>query len=769
MRIWEWLKKSRGGCRDRLDEYPGAEKMMTHQRALYPAHAAAKPAWLVWLPHVLVACWLLYLGASIWQHVLYSVQPPLYDPLGYIQKALHFWQALERGELFNPLNIDPVSRPPGTILMSYPFGFTPDFHGYHFRSVFLPILSIVAAVYIVAGLAQLKASGWWVAAIALLCSSLPMFYHFDWIEGLYCTSRWGLVDNFQAGIAAMGTAATVRSLMKRSFPWLIFGALLAAFTLLIKPSGLMIMALTGLIWIMFVAADWFLGSKHKSHDHSLRRYAFKGGATILIVYSCITALCIFSGYFSKGNLGYAQQALEVMREVLQIPFQQILALFHNSAGEALPLWVIWVGVLFMYRFLAVREGNKPLPVGVLVLLVGSLFAWILGAWYWLIVQAGGSQIRYFYPFLLMGVVCMIPVAFYIWPRVNRPIRNIAMVICFLPALNIGGLLAAGDSPSITWQKIAGVSISVGIGREEVRQANTFLHELRKVKKDARVYSFSSGVPSFIFENVGMYEEIIHPELPVFHVTIPLDWVRGFAVRVEEILSCDYMLTRKVGSSDAGSLLAVKKLDSFGAETLAFEIWLSTLNAKSGVETVSDGQALCLLRIVDRNALNHAIDAFVSACSWRPEFVAANRPVWWSAEEVLDHFGIFAAEEIDFGGIYKLHALSISRISDGVKIDVWWEELRHEEANNQRYMFFHLVDTSGKIIYNKEIELFPYRPMDTEKRWRHGAVQFNGALSDGNLASLAFGIYQPSGQFLLPDKNIPSDWEGRRVLIPLSAI
>lgn len=726
-----------------------------------------KSKWQSWLPHVLVMIWLLYLGITIWQHALHSVQPPLYDPLGYMQKAMHFWQALERGELFNPLNLEPMSRPPGTILMSYPFGFTPDFHGFHFRSVFLPILCTVAAVYTVAGKTRERTSGWWVAAIALLCSSLPMFYHFDWVEGLHSPTRWGLVDNFQAGIAAMGTAATVRSLMTRSLLWLLFGALLAAFTLLIKPSGLMIMALIGLIWIMFVALEWFRASKHKHHDSSLRAYVFKGGSSILIIYICITALCVFSGYLSMSNFVYAQQALKVMRDMLQLPFQQILLLFHHSSGEVLPLWVLWVGVLFMYRFLTAREGNKP-PVGVLGLLVGSLFVWSLGTWYWLVVQAGGSQIRYFYPFMLMGVVCMIPSALFIWPQVNRIIRKILMAICFLSALNIGGLLAAGDSPSITWQKIAGVSISVGTDMEVVRQAYTFLHELRKVKKNAKVYSFSNGVPSFIFENVGMYEEIIHRELSVFHLVIPLDWVRGFGVRVDEILSCDYILIRKVGGSDAGGLLAVKKLDSFGAERLAFEIWLSTLNAQSGVETVSDGQVLRLLRIVDRNALNHAIDTFVSARFWRPEFLAANRPVWWNTDTVKATYRKLAAEDIGFGGVYKLHALAIKNVEQGIKIDVWWEELRHEEANNQRHLFFHLVDKSGKIIYNQQIALFPYNPLDAEKRWRHAATTFNGVLSDGNLMSLAFGIYQPSGQFLLSDKKMLTDWEGRRVLVPLSA-
>ncbi len=739
---------------------------MRNRREPCPAHEAV---WLVWLPHVLVACWLLYLCISIWQHVLNSAQPPLYDPLGYIQKAMHFWQALDRGELFNPLNLDPVSRPPGTILMSYPFGFTPDFRGFKFRSVFLPVLCMVAAVYIVAGVTRARTSGWWVAAIVFLCSSLPMFYYFDRVEDLYSTTRWGLVDNFQAGIAAMATAATVKSLMTRSWLWLLFGAVLAAFTLLIKPSGLMIIALTGLIWIMCVAVEWFRVSKYKPRDHSWRAYVFKGGSSILIIYLSITALCVFSDYFSKSNFEYAQQALKVMREELQLPFQQILLLFHHSAGEALPLWMLGVDILFMYRYLTVREDDEPLPVRILGLLVGSLFVWSLGMWYWLVAQAGGSQIRYFYPFMLMGVVCMIPAALYIWPQVNRLVRIVLMAICFLPALNIGALLAAGDRPPITWQKIAGVSISVGADKEVVQQARTFLQELRKVKKDARIYSFSNGVLPSIFENVGMYEEIIHRELPAFHLVIPMDWVRGFAVRIDEILSCDYILIRKVEGPDTGALLALKKIDSFGAESSAFEIWLSTLNSPSGVEAVSDGQVLRLLRIVDRNALNHAIDTFVSTRSWRPEFLTANAPVWWNADTVKAAYGKLTAEAVGFGGIYRLHALAINRVEQGIKIDVWWEELRHEEANSQRYLFFNFVDRSGKIIYNQQIALFPYKPLDAGKSWRHGTITFNGELSEGNLTSLAFGIYQPSGQFLLADEIMPSDWGGRRILLPLSAI
>ncbi len=101
--------------------------------------------------------------------------------------------------------------------MSYPFGLTPDFHGFYFRSIFLPILSIVAAVYIVAGIAQVKASGWRVAAMAFLFSSLPMFYWMDWNDERWNNNGWGMVDNFQAGIAAMAVAAVLKSQMTRSW------------------------------------------------------------------------------------------------------------------------------------------------------------------------------------------------------------------------------------------------------------------------------------------------------------------------------------------------------------------------------------------------------------------------------------------------------------------------------------------------------------------------------------------------------------------------
>jgi len=128
----------------------------------------------------------------------------------------------------------------------------------------------------------------------------------------------------------------------------------------------------------------------------------------------------------------------------------------------------------------------------------------------------------------------------------------------------------------------------------------------------------------------------------------------------------------------------------------------------------------------------------------------------------------AAEEIGFDGIYQLHALSVNRVGNGIRIEVWWEELRHEEANNQRYLFLHLLDSSGAILHNKQIALDSYAPPSTDRRWRYGAETFSDVLPNAKLVSLAFGIYQPNvpgGGLIVADKGT-RDWANQRVIVKL---
>ena len=719
--------------------------------------------------HVTVGLWLLYLGAMVWHRADISAQTPGYDPLTYLVKAKQFWESVGRGRLFNPLNIEPAVRPPGTVLMSYPFGFSPDYRGFLFRSVFMPVLLLVGALYLGASTLRPKVHGWGIAALAFLFSSLPMFYAFEWREDIPAASFWGLVDSFQAGVAALAVAALMKSLSSRSVRWLLAGSGLAALTLFIKPSGLMVMALVAMLWGLVLAFELFLTPRPGSDCPVLRRYFLWGACIMASVFLCAVALCIFSNYFSRKNFAEARLALAVMRDVLQIPFREILLLFHRSSGEAVVVWAIVVGVMYINGFRSSRAGStdSQARVRALALLVAAPIVWGLGAGYWLVVQAGGSQIRYFFPFLLMGIVCLVPTSLLEWSRSSYRTRALLMATCAAPALNLAALLAAGDMPSAAWQKTSGVNISVGRSHAEVTQAYALIDELRQAGRSAVVYSFSNGVIPAIFENVGVYERILRPDLPVFSSANPTDWLHGFVIRTSTLLDCDYILVRKYDAALVERYLSPKRLDSYAAESFAFEAFCSTLDRQSGVETASEGQVLRLLRIVDRVALGRAIAAFVAVRSWRPEFETANQPIWWNAESLAATGKKFAAKDIVFGDRFQLHALSF-HFADGVlTVEAWWESLHPLDENSDYWLFFHVMGPSGNdIVANGQIPLFPYAPLDERNRWRQNTTSLSIVLSREEAALLGFGVYHPNLGVLRADKG-RTDNDGKRVLLPIA--
>ena len=98
------------------------------------------------LPLLTLIITILILGILIFDHVSLSQQIPVFDALTYTQKAKNFWDTVDKFQLFqlktwiSPLDIEPTTRPPGTILMSYPFGFSDNPHGFFFRSIFIPII-----------------------------------------------------------------------------------------------------------------------------------------------------------------------------------------------------------------------------------------------------------------------------------------------------------------------------------------------------------------------------------------------------------------------------------------------------------------------------------------------------------------------------------------------------------------------------------------------------------------------------------------------------
>src|SRR5262249_53769310 len=153
--------------------------------------------------------------------------------------------AVGEGRLLNLLSAPPPERPPGTVAMSYPFGFDRTFHGFYFRSVFVPVVLLCLAVWI-AGAGTTSADPWTLPLLGPGVARRPILFQFELSDVLPSPVYWGPVDNFMAGISAVGAASIVRGLGRASFVWILVGFVAAAFSLLVKPAGVLTMGLATL-------------------------------------------------------------------------------------------------------------------------------------------------------------------------------------------------------------------------------------------------------------------------------------------------------------------------------------------------------------------------------------------------------------------------------------------------------------------------------------------------------------------------------------------
>jgi len=678
-------------------------------------------------PHLLVLFWLIFTGFIIWFHAGNSIQPPFFDGLDYFKKGLNFWQGIMHGNWVNPFNIAPPARPPGTILLSAPFGYPVGFHSFYFRSVFFPIVCIVASVYISVGLPQSLVAGWCVATIALLFSSLPMFYHFEWVAGVESSVCFGLVDNFLAGTAALATAAFIRSLTTGSVRWLFAGALAASFTLLIKPSGGAVMALLGGAWAVFASLKWLSVRHNQEASRGLRRYLILGLMVLFAIYVVTFTVCLQSQYLSSEHFLYARQALVIMTDVLAISFGQIPLLLHIIMGEAILFWIAGVIILFFYLCYHFRGLNNRTFFEMSGFLISAFIFWSAGIFYWLVVQAGGNQVRYFHPFFLMGLICLVPLAVHVWIRSSKWVNLALALVCILPASNMA-LLLVQKNPSVCWQRTTGVSVSIGMHDAVVNQAYDFLRVVRQIKSNIRVYSFMTGFPELVFGDVGKYEGVINPKASTFDLRGPHDWVRGFMVRIEDLLSSDYICFEPLKDNDIQTVMGFDRVQSFEDENRVFHAWLSTLTVKDGIEIVSDGPVR-LLEITNLCIFEQLTEQFISSRTWRPEFKEANPHRWWSDSEVSSYIfnNKLVAHEIEFGDLYRLHVMTLSPLGGKIKIEFWWEALRDDDKSWGRGMFFHFIDSDAKIRSQQSVSLDGYNPPSQEYRWRYGAVEFDPSI------------------------------------------
>jgi hypothetical protein len=188
------------------------------------------------------------------------VAPPVYDAVSYYWKAISSLRALQAGDLAGLMAATPGSRPPGFLLLNGVFGIERDvfnFRGFLVLNMILPVLLCALACWIAIPLRSKKPQLLWRKSIAVAALALlPMFLQFEYNEAIQHASYWGLQDTVLAATAALAFACLLHSLQTMRLWSCMAGFALAGFSIMIKPSGVLVMLCASGVWCTEALLRW---------------------------------------------------------------------------------------------------------------------------------------------------------------------------------------------------------------------------------------------------------------------------------------------------------------------------------------------------------------------------------------------------------------------------------------------------------------------------------------------------------------------------------
>ena len=574
-------------------------------------------------PAIALLVLLAFLALGIYRKSSATTVPPFFDSLSYYTKSKRVWEQLhQKISLRRTLNVEPVVRPPGCTLISYPFGFSADYHGFYFRTVFVPIALWVLALWLIARqMIPPGANRWTAACLIGGFASFSMFYHFDFNPALDATwdfcHTWGMQDCILASLGALATALIFLSAKKQSIVLAFAGSVVGAWTLLIKPAGMLVMALVFWTWVTETAIRYWPLNRGWKNDRDFRRYTIAAGSLLVLVFALVFIACIRSKYLSVENWRYMSAAVKVLYTSLPSLFS--MNVLNSWVSPALGWhWFVFLALavflLCASRLVRLFRGRwKAEDWRFPAALLG--FA---GALYWWLFMAG-LQVRYLFPFILIFLTAIFPDLLRITANLRPWSRGLLGAISISPGILVSAVVLVKDCP-LQLQHAIGISVTTGGCDDEVQIGNVLLTEARTRQFPAVVYSLAADVSTGIIQGVYETADPDNPERPPDYWYFALDWTRGNLIRRTVILNSHYILFRPTGNAKA--LLSSTEVTDWRMEAAIFRAWLEELDEKAGVQIVLRN-SICLLRIFDRQKLNAAFETLMAAHQWRELFTKEN--------------------------------------------------------------------------------------------------------------------------------------------------
>ncbi len=562
---------------------------------------------------IVVITWLAAIGTAEWFDAVAESEPPAWDAFTYAQKASNFWDAISHGKVMGLFDLQPTIRPPGTVLMSYPFGFSNFYGAYYFRSVFIPLVLVIVAVYIVGYFRDTPArTKWLLAALAITVGGMPFMFQFQGNGDIPSAVTWGLVDGFLAGVGAVAIGSARRSVTSVSPWWALGSSLAAAFCLLIKPAGLLVMAIVAASWVILISFRVRWRFSRLWRDLELRRLCLVWLIGTAVIYGLTIASAFFSQYMGDANVTFGVTALAVLQQDFSVPVNvdNLERFFHVSLGYPI---IVLAGVGLASS--ACTRGERG--AAAVAALCGAT-----GMWFW-IVETGISQVRYFVPFGVMTFIVLVPSLLSLMQRLPAWLGFISAAASMLATAAITLLLIV-PRPAESWQRSLGVNLSSGVFRAEDEQALQLLTTLQNEgTKAASIYFADLSSPARSFGAIVNYATFVNSALPRLSIKWPVTWQSPTTFRLSDVTTADYLAFIPTHDAAQEKLsLESRTVPDLAAEDLLMKAWFSSLTPNDGVEVISETR-LRLLRITDRNRVEQAIKKLRGAHDWRAVFLAAN--------------------------------------------------------------------------------------------------------------------------------------------------
>lgn len=730
-----------------------------------------------------VGVWLSIVGWEIWLHASAATEPPVWDALTYSLKSKAFWDAVGSGKAFNPFALDPTVRPPGVVLVSYPFGFSDSYAGFYFRSNFIPALLLALSALVVGWATRTIGGSPLVVAGASVCiAGLPTIFQFQAaFDKIPSAGYWGLVDNFITGVAALAAASLMAASMRKSWAWAALAAGLAGFCLWIKPAGLLIMACMLFSWACLV---W----REITRDRRLDAWIVRSLAAFLVIYAVAGGTAFFSPYFSHANIEFGSRVIEVARSESQWSFSVPLVAERLHVGTG---WgVVFIIVLGLVLAAMRRDQRWAVPAAVVAL--------ASGLWFWLFAVGDVGQVRYFLPFALMAAVLVLPAVIDSVSGRGAIIQGVLVCMVSLPAL-ASAALAARPPSNPSYQRLLGINLTSNAFPAEGRLALDVLDDARsRGIRRPKIFVCSLSAPLRNFSAVIDYGLAIENTDTKGSILLPVDWTRGFAFRLDEVLSADYIACdRAVGtdrpidgceaegksvtgkcaidSSDRASGAGKPvEVSSYDEEYRVVREWLATLGAESGIEVVST-EKMSLLQIADKGRFESALSDFASKHSWRRITVDGYSARWWTAKDLeaeskRSPVGDLNVPFRDENGrlVQTVRGLRVLTSGSDLIVDVWLEPGPDPAliAIEGFRLFCHLEDRKGAIVAHSEARVSQIVRRGHLRQYR---LLFPNAMGP-DTKRFGIGIFGPgkagsTDPAPLRSESLHMDWGGTRLTFP----